>query len=229
MTSLSFAVMSVRNHPRYEHARVLLDQLMAQGSWTGCIKTGELDRDVWGTARRAWQAWTGRAEGWHIVIQDDAVLADDFVAAATKALEARGTEDCVVSFFSFADSVNARGDAEPYWLKLTGNTLYAVALAIPTRLVEPMLAWIDENEARGVAGLGWGASPKTRHDDKRILDWTKSRKIPAYVTVPNIVDHDPGPSIANPSSRARVSKNFLKSGAAQLDWSANLKAIPVKK
>lgn len=229
MTALSFAVMSVRNHPRYERAQVLLDQLLAQRAWGGCIKTGELDRDVWGTSQRAWQAWTGRAGGWHVVIQDDAILADDFVGAAHAALLSRRLEDCVVSFFSFADST--KGEPTPRWLQLTGNTLYAVALAIPTRLIEPMLTWIDANEARGVAGLGWGSLPKTRHDDKRILDWTKSRKIPAYVTVPNIVDHDPGPSIANPGSRPRVSQNFLKRGAAQLDWgyASNLEPIRVKK
>ena len=220
MTSLSFAIMA--HQSRLGRAVELVTRLPAALTTTLHLADAA-SRDVWGTAQRAWEA--APACDWHIVVQDDAVLADDFVEAARAALTARGDENCVVSFFSFAKStVHPPGT----WLELTGNTLYAVALAIPTRLVSSMLLWTEMNEKRGEATLGWGTSPKTRHDDKRILDWCKASKIPAYVTCPNIVDHDPGPSIANPGSRPRVSANFMRNGAAQLDWT-NLKAIKVSK
>ncbi len=224
MTAVSFAVMA---HPlRTQQMHALLGNLPLLTTWAHLADI-DTPGDVWGTARRAW-GQTGEADmrrDWHVVLQDDAILADDFVEAARAALSARGSEDCVVSFFSFADSTKKTSGR---WLELTGNTLYAVALAMPVRLVRPMLDWTHEHEARGERTLGWGASPKTRHDDKRILDWAKAHKYSCYVTVPNIVDHDPGPSIANPKSRPRVSANFMRVGAARLDWT-DLSATKVRK
>lgn len=52
-------------------------------------------------------------------------------------------------------------------------------------------------------------------------------RIPCFVACPNIVDHSDGPSLANPKSRARISKNFMRAGASSLDWSSAVKN-PIK-
>lgn len=217
--SISYAVMA---HPaRLEHAKALHALIRGQGGKI-CPYIALADElrpgDVWGTAREAWQQHDQHESAWHVVVQDDAILADDFHEAAQTILSAASeTRTGAVSFFSFADSARKLAMGATF-LELTGITLYAVALAIPHARVQDMLDWTAEHEARGERLLGWGAAPNTRHDDKRILDWARARGLPCYVAAPNVVDHDPGPSIANPKSRIRVSQNFLRIGARHLDW-----------
>lgn len=232
--NISYAVMA--HHAREEHARMLSALLEdAPITWADANAPG----DVWGTARRAWASAPAGTD-WHVVIQDDAVLAHDFLPASRRILATPPSDPCAVSFFSFADTTLVGGNAprdipfggnrvqvraavaqrKTYWLELGGETLYAVALALPRWVISPMLAWIDANEEALARRKGWGVAPNTRHDDARILAWTKAASMPCYVAVPNIVDHTDGPSLANPKTRlARKSKNFLSSGGAALDWS----------
>lgn len=229
--SISFGVMA--HAARDERARALSALLEdAPITWADANAPG----DVWGTARRAW-ASAPPGTGWHVVLQDDAVPAHDFLAAARRVLAVAPADPCAVSFFSFADTtlVGAPRDIpfggnrvqvrtavarqRTYWLELTGETLYAVALALPRWVILPMLAWIDANEEALAKRKGWGVAPGTRHDDARILAWTKAASVPCFVAVPNIVDHLDGASLANPKTRSvRKSKNFLSQGAAELDW-----------
>jgi hypothetical protein len=111
----------------------------------------ERGRGEWDTGERAWDEHSPDA-AWHLVVQDDALLATDFLAAARRLLQhvppgpvsfylGRGTPyphvmGRAVACARDAGAVGLRGRG-PHW---------GVAFAVPVPMIEPML-----RGARGIA------------------------------------------------------------------------------
>lgn len=134
-----------------------------------------------------------------LILQDDAQPCQDFLAAATAALEAQ-PESLVVFFVpgsSYHESLIYeachRGDA---WARLP-NHMYcpAVAVAYPARLIAPFLAFVDRQH--------W--PPAFTADDAIICRFLEASAEWALATVPSLVEHpDLHPSIGRPPNRYRV-------------------------
>lgn len=140
--------------------------------------TGE--RNPWRCARECWRAADPRLD-FHITVQDDALVIQDFLIHARRALTAK--PDRVTAFFfstaltvTYRDALVASGWGAS-WVRIHPSSwVPCVALAIPTALC-PSLVTFDD-----------GSRPCA--DDDVIGRWCRSLGLPAYVTIPSIVQHD---------------------------------------
>jgi len=142
----------------------------------------------WDTGRRSMAAYDPEAD-WHLVVQDDAILCDDFLAGAQAALG--HAPEVPVSFYT--------GKTRPYavevlravqqvqrqrasWLAMRGP-LWGVAVAMPVALIPGML---DACEDLDVPNYDMRMS---EHFDRIGLE--------CWYTIPSLADHRTGPD--NPS------------------------------
>lgn len=216
--TLSTVIMA---HPRRErHIPYLLD------------KMGEVpivwDRhsDRWDTGRRAMLAYD-RTKTHHLVVQDDALLPNDFLPAVEQAIQtvphnpisfyvgkSRPNVDHVQYMVERAKASNAR------WFAMEGPW-WGVAIVIPTYFIERMIEWADKRV-------------KIANYDKRLSRFFYQENVLCYYSVPSLVSHRTGPE--NPSlvpgrgsSNQRVAFEFLGEDASALDieWSDHvIKAGP---
>ena len=139
--------------------------------------------------RATWRAaWTPAAD-WCLVIEDDAILCQDFAARLLIALESVTTD--VVSLYAGTNYpailANVLGDrvlsaAEVGWPYVTDPYLnHAVAVAVRTPLVPPMIAHTDQFPAVPI--------------DTAISGWLLSTGRHVAYTVPSLVDHRDGPTL----------------------------------
>lgn len=169
MTTLSVSVMM---HPSREHFRgYLLERL---GDVPVIVDDGA---GVWATCRRAWQQRDTAAD-FHLVVQDDALVCQDFTARAITALEAMRTGHACSFYFGRRAAYD---QLAPDALRLGAIVLpqlhWGLAVCLPRDLVEPMLAFGDAYDA--AAHL----------DDTRIKAFLCSRGVPVWHPVPSLVDH----------------------------------------
>jgi hypothetical protein len=174
---LSIAVMM---HPtRQEYLPYLTERL-------GAVPVA-MDRGlgVWDTCRRAWEAATG---DFHLVVQDDALIARDFRARALALL----TERCAYSFyFGWRQRFEA---VAPSYLAAGGVVLprlhWGLAVCLPREHIEPMLAF----------GEASALDPKL--DDTRISRYLGSVGVPVRYPLPSLVDHRLTTSLVTGSTEA---------------------------
>lgn len=145
---------------------------------------------------RAWEdhAWTTEDVEWSVVLEDDAILCEDFVAQAEAMLSV--APGPVVSMYL------GRG-RPPQWQRKAERAvatnlpfiacttlLHAVAVAVRTD-------WLSG--PRGMLGPAADAarSPLRKPIDEAITEWCKAEAIPVLYSNPSIVDHDASlPSVA---------------------------------
>ena len=139
--------------------------------------------DRWETGSRAWSAADKRAK-WHVVIQDDAILCDDFTDRVFSFLETRKSQP--VSFYLGAGrprqvdvlrAISQAGDADALEMN---QLIWGVCVALPRRFVTPMLMECS----RGVP-----------HYDTRMSQFFERRKIKTAYSWPSLVDHRDEPSL----------------------------------
>ena len=143
-----------------------------------------IDRGVgiWENCKNAWRLHTD-AE-WHVVIQDDAIVCDDFYARAEaeiKKAEALGCE-CVSFFFGNRKAMErekAMGDKDGHVLMHWVS--WGVAIALRREHIEPMIAHGD--------GIN------IKQDDTRIAKYVKMKNVLVYYPIPSLVDHRVGESL----------------------------------
>lgn len=149
----------------------------------------DLKNDRWDTGRRAMYAYNPKSR-WHLVIQDDAILCDDFVHHATEALSC--VPDGPVSFYigrsgqhrSLSATHLNRARAQGLcWLKWDGPW-WGVAIAVDTTEIGAMIAWGNK-----------------RHDilnyDRRLAAYFMTIGRKCWYSIPSLVDHQSGED--NPS------------------------------
>jgi hypothetical protein len=135
---------------------------------------------AWDTKRRALLMHTDAP--FHCVIQDDAVLGQDFRSRLEELVQAG---DHVYGLF-YRHKPN-RDDLRQRARRATDHFLapgflLGVGVVVPAARIADLVAYCD-----GVV--------TNRGDDFRMRRWMAARGIETYVPIPSLVDHRPGPSI----------------------------------
>lgn len=173
--------------------------------------------EVWDTARRAWLAYDPAATH-HIVIQDDAIVADELVAGCEKLTKAIGPEEPVCLTAIDYRLHQSRADYIAHWL--AGRRLWrsyqavsGVGLMLPTAHIDEMVAHCDKMTIK--------------HDDWRIREYYRQQQRTKFVyPIPNLVQHRPtsgNPTLVAGNNRMgteRQSLTYIGDGvpATSIDW-----------
>lgn len=182
----------------------------------GCDVTWDKFNDRHETGLRAISAYDPDATH-HIVVQDDAVLCQDFAETAHKALS-YVPESCPASFYmgrvkphahEFGD-VHKAAKAQGASFIATKGPWWGVAIAFP---VDSIASLIDF----------YASQQHITNYDRRSSRFYEQKKLPCYYTAPSIVDHrvDGNPSlVAGRQNVGRYAWEFVgpRSGL-DVDWS----------
>jgi hypothetical protein len=182
-------------------------------SWDSVPTMTEYDRDrVWQVCRGAWMAHDPQAD-WHVVVQDDAVLAPRFTEGMSAALEHVPLGVIVSAYLGTMRPNQQRvrqviGDAEragAAWVTMS-QLYHGVAIAIPTDRILPMIEWADEQHGQA--------------DDRRISNYfNRQLGWGCWYTWPCLADHREGPSMVGHEASGRHAHR-LADDATVPDWSA---------
>lgn len=134
--------------------------------------------NLWDTCRRAWLSIDRNAE-YGLVLQDDAIVCDNFIKKAEKYLNG---SDYIFSFFAgklLASRINKAIREDKNYV-IAGMIFNEVALCMKTKHIEKMVEFCDSRNAQ---------------NDQEITKWARLSNIDIFYTVPSLVDHRDGESI----------------------------------
>lgn len=162
----------------------------------------------WANGRRAWEMAEQDAD-WHLVLQDDALPCPDLLDGLAKGLEHVPAATVVSAYFSHirpfpARTLSAGATAERQgasWIE-SRFVWWGVALAVPVREIEAMLAMGDK-----------------RHEayDRRIGLHFRNRRVRCWHPFPSLVDHRDGESLCG-HKPGRKAYRTHEGSALELDW-----------
>jgi hypothetical protein len=187
MKKISIAVMA---HPsRSEFFPYLLRKL-------GDVKFSIDDGcGIWENRKRATMMYDPAAD-FHLVIQDDAIICDNFKELAEKTVNRE--KEYAYSFYfgnrqayrKAAQDGMSRGFIIADWMS------WGVAICLPTRIIPEAMAYCDKMTGH--------------HDDSRIGRYLKHKGIKIYFPMPSLVDHRPhGNSLVNDPAKGRKAWYFI--------------------
>ena len=182
--SLSTAIMT---HPtRLDRARALRQRHPELDMRIVVDPLPEGERCTLRTAAAAWSA-VGDGATHHLVVQDDAVLCDDFVNRLTAALEAYPADGLALfcewgADTSFMLRLAAVGGIP--WVEVTDHYVPSVALVLPAALGREFGELASQNLHE------WA-----KQDDVSLRIFLNHHGVRVICPVPNLVEHDPGPSL----------------------------------
>jgi hypothetical protein len=162
---------------------------------------------LWRTARRAWELHNPHAD-WHLLLQDDAIVAPDLLGALGRGLK-HVPERAIVSLYigtgrpvpGLWRTLAARADeADASWI-VGPRSMWGVALALPTAVIPQMMAWADRQ--RGIP------------DDMRVGRWARRSRLEAWFPWPSLVDHPEDASLLGHGPGRRALR-FV--GSSALEW-----------
>lgn len=187
---------------------------------TGCLDADApvvWDRrgDRWDTGRRSLLAYDPAATH-HLVIQDDAIVCQDLVAAVTRAAAVAGEHP--IGLYTgkvrpykgrVAEDYTAAARAGATWLEMNGPW-WGVGIVIPTAHIRELIRWADRR--RDIANY-----------DRRIARWYATQGTACWYTVPSLVDHRPvkqNPSLVAGRTGNRRAHSFIGAHTSGLtiDW-----------
>jgi hypothetical protein len=149
---------------------------------------------VWNNCKRAWKMHDPKAD-FHIVIQDDAIICENFRERAEKILILKK----LAYNFYFGNRQKYRATAKAGMKRgyvLSGWTSWGVAICLPTYLIPEMIRYCDKM--------------KTPHDDTRIATFLKHKKIKIYFPMPSLISHRTGEnSLVGDPSKGRKAWYFI--------------------
>jgi hypothetical protein len=162
---------------------------------------------IWRTASRAWELHNPSAD-WHLLLQDDAIVAPDLIPALEKGLE-RVPPAAVVSLYIGTgrpipwvwQRLGEKADVEGASWIVGPRAMWGVALALPVANVPEMLAYAQTQH-----GLP---------DDMRVGRWARRKRFEAWFPWPSLVDHPDDESLVGHGA-GRHALRFATGSA--LDW-----------
>lgn len=180
--------------------------------------SGNSDR-VWRTARRAWEMFNPAAD-YHVLIQDDAIVCDDFLAGLERALEHVPEESLVCPYLGMGGMTPARwlvmaaraDDQGASWVR-ANKLMWGVCIVAPTALIPQMLS--DCDRRTGVP------------DDMRISGWFERRGQECWYTWPSLVDHRNVPSLTKHRAKDRRARRHHLGSALELAWDGQIVTDPM--
>jgi hypothetical protein len=162
------------------------------------------------TAKLAWRAIADDATH-HLVVQDDALLPDCFPASLRSAIAAMPEHAlCLFTEWGSATSyvVRLATFIDAAWAAVVDHYVPSVALVLPAQV------------ARAFAEA---AAAPTPQDDVALRGFLSDVGTKAYIAVPNLVDHLPGPSLTgNDRMGARRSVCYLSDWRGDLAWTTRV-------
>lgn len=173
--SLSVAVMA---HPS---RRRFVKELQRDGL-AGVPVVWDKHNDRWDTGRRSMLRYDAGCE-WHLVVQDDAVLAPDFIPGIEAALAAVPSGH-PVAFYTGRVRPSAQfverlvvtaTHLGRSWLEFNGPW-WGVAVAVPTAAIPDMIDWGDQNT-------------QIANYDKRMARYFALQGVSCWYSLPSLVDH----------------------------------------
>lgn len=207
---------TIMAHPkRRKEAEALLVKL-AKYPFKQCYITWDQKNDEWHTGERALRAGIAVNSDWHIVLQDDAIICDNFYAQVENAIKYVPGQT-IISLYTgkvrpFPSRVtNAVKKAKnASWLE--GNMLFwGVGILIPTRHIEKVLDFVEG---------------RTENYDVRVGVAFQRNRLPVFYTNPSLVDHNDniGSLLNNDyDPERRVAHNFAAD--RHIEW--NSEVVPI--
>lgn len=205
---LSVAVMC---HPsRRAHALGLIDALAPYP--VRLVEDPEPDGPP-RTLRTAWRAWAAVGEDatHHLVMQDDAVPAPDFLRHVTTAIQARPS--AAIALHSDWGSRNGAAvrmaaTVGAHWVRAVRDYVPTIALALPA------------GHARGLARFLRRWPDPAAADDQVLIRYRRDTGVAVYLTVPNLVGHRDVPSVVGNHGKGRREAACFP-GAPPAGWNAD--------
>lgn len=180
--------------------------------------SGNADR-VWRTARAAWLLADPHAD-WHVLLQDDAVPCEDFMAGMERALTFVPPDAVVSPYLGTGRNVPIRWEAMARAADTSGATwvrsqklMWGVCIVLPVALIPSMIAYADQR-----AGVP---------DDMRVAGWAERTGHDVWYTWPSLVDHLPVPSLTKHKARERVARRWHSGSALEINWTGHALTDPI--
>lgn len=185
---------------RAEQAILLYKQLENMPFYD-CRIEWDNSNNEWHTGKAAWMCQKG--SDFALVIQDDAIISDEFFTNVSRAIKAVPHETCI-SFYlgttrpynnAITKAFDKASDTGASWL--SGLSLHhGVCVALPTNTIEGVIKYAE--------------SKHNLQYDHRIGSYFQKHKLPVYYTMPSLCDHDDDlPSITNHKvSSPRVARMY---------------------
>lgn len=172
----------------------------------------------WTVGRRAWEAHNPDAD-WHLVLQDDVLVAENLLAGLEQALQQLGTHGLVSAYTGTGrpdqrNVLRALTNADKHghhWIS-TRSLNWGPAIILPTHAINDMLDWCQHH-------IEQNHPPRSNYDyaigvyARDILGYRAWYTIPSLVEhrdLPSLVGHDGGPK--------RVAHHFHEGDARSIDW-----------
>jgi len=189
---------SVMAHPsRAEHFPYLAEKL-GIGMDKFSIDTGF---GLWENCRRAWELRDPTAL-YHVVIQDDAIVCENFRDRAEEAIYAALRRESNIAFSFYygrrANIAKEQAAALERGYAIRRSLTWGVAVCLPGPLIPDML--------RECNGMYF-----TPQDDARIGHFLKMRDVRVYHPLPCLIDHRSGPSLVGDPGENRHAYAFIDS------------------
>lgn len=218
---VSAAIMAHPNRaPEVEFLRGQLDrEVMVHWDREGA-PTGNGDR-VWRQARATWQMFDPDAD-YHVLIQDDAIVSENFLAGLELALNFAPDNAIVSPYLGTGRNVPMRWEKmaqmadvkNASWIA-SGRVMWGVCLVLPVGWIPQMLEWADRK----------GGMP----DDMRVGAWAVREGIEVWYPWPSLVDHRVIPSLTKNRAADRVARRHHSGSALEIDWSGPVVEDPMLK
>lgn len=162
---------------------------------------------VWRTARKAWELHNPNAQ-WHLLLQDDAIVAPDLLEATARGLDFVGPRAIVSLYIGTGRPVpwmwqklgEKASEAAASWI-VGPRVMWGVALAVRTESIPDMLTYAD---------LQYGVP-----DDMRVGRWARRQKWQAWFPWPSLVNHPDDESLIG-HGPGRQALKFV--GGSALEW-----------
>ncbi len=179
---------------RQEYFKYLTDKL---GDIPFAIDRGN-KINIWQNCKDAWRLNDGKSD-WHLVLQDDSIIPDNFIEMAEQVLS-RLKKEYVVSFYAGeklrpAIEIN-KEKGLPYVIDRRLHNENAIC--IRRERVEEMINFCDRRSAT---------------DDRKINIWSRSKGLSVYYPIPSIVQHRIIPSVYR-----ALHREYLKDSPRQAVW-----------
>lgn len=173
---------SIMAHPKRKRQALALHRQLIKQPFCKVRIVWDEQNSEWDTGSRALRTGAGHS-GWHVVIQDDAVLTPDFYANLESLVDNLPIKS-IVSLYTgkvrpladrVKEAVDKAGDGD---LLNHYMLMWGVGIALPSSHIEPLLDFIDEPRYEGTVY------------DQRVGIFYQRNRLPIYYCIPSLVDHD---------------------------------------
>lgn len=180
-------------------------------AWAANAEPSKRPEDRWRTGRLAWEMHDPEAD-YHLVIQDDAVVAGRLLDSVERMLNHVPGDGPISLYLGtkrpvqqvYLDLIRQADEQRASWI-CARSISWGVAILAPTRTIPAMLRWGD-----------------TRHSmayDMRVGRYYRDQlRQPAWYPWPSLADHRTGPSLVGHDDHGRHAHRHHTGSAMRLRW-----------